>query len=93
MEAPVNEIKPIQSRDAELKRDSDGGQVIVVPAEFELPEGEFLLVRDGDRLIVEPKPPKKPQTFAELFAQMETIDVEWPDIDEGLLPLDDINLE
>jgi antitoxin VapB len=89
----VNEIKPIQTRDAELKRDSDGAQLVVVPAELELPEGEFVLVRDGDRLIVEPKPTKKPQTFADMLAQMETIDVEWPDIDEGLLPLDDINLE
>ena len=90
----MNEIKIIRAENIELRHDDDGAQVFVVPAGFELPEGEVTIRKEGDRLVIEPSPSKAkaPKTFAELFDQMGTIDVEWPDIDEGLLPLDDINL-
>lgn len=69
-------------------------QVIEVPEGFELPGTEVTIIKDGARLIIEPAGPAtaKPTTWAELLDQMETIDVEWPDVDEGLLPPDDIEL-
>lgn len=85
MEAPVNEIKKASLIQGE------GGQTIKVPEGFELPGTDITITKDGDRLIIEPAK-AKPTTWAELLDQMETIDVEWPDIDEGLLPLDDIKI-
>lgn len=90
----MNEIKTIKAEHVEIGHDADGMQTIALPVGFELPEGPVSIRKDGVVLIIEStlseKP--KPQTWAELFDQMETIDVEWPDLDEGLLPLDDIDL-
>ena len=91
----MNEI-----RNARLIR-TESGQAIELPEGFQLPSGfetpgtEFVVALDGDRLIVEARagdPPAVPKTFREMLDQMETIDVAWPDVDEGLLPLDDIKL-
>lgn len=67
-------------------------QAVRIPREFELPGQEVILRKDGDRLIVEPVKPPDRQSLAELFASWETLDEEFPDVDEGLLPLDDIHL-
>lgn len=90
----MNEIKIIQGTTIKLRREDDGTQVFAVPEGFEFPEGEVTISKDGDRLVIEPsqRPNGGAKTWAELFEKMETIDVEWPDLDEGLLPLDDINL-
>ena len=47
--------------------------------------------REGDRLIIEPVKGKA-STLAEAMKDWEDIDEPFPDVDEGLLPLDDINL-
>ncbi len=65
-------------------------QAVRIPREFELPGDEAILHKDGERLIIEPKP-KKPSLLA-LLAPLEPIDEEFPDVDEKLLPLDPINL-
>ncbi|NJM10935.1 MAG: antitoxin [Synechococcaceae cyanobacterium SM1_2_3] len=65
-------------------------QAVRIPREFELPGDEVLIYKDGDRLIVEPV--KKPSGLAELLASWEPIEDDFPDVDEGLLPLDDIRL-
>ena len=90
----MNEIKIIKADNIELRHDDDGAQVFVVPAGFELPEGEVTIRKEGDRLVIEPSAPEKagPKTWAEFFDNLEPVDVDWPDLDEGLLPLDDINL-
>lgn len=90
----MNEIRTEKGTRVKLSRDMDGRQVLAVPEGFEFPEGEVTISKDGDRLVIEPTASEaaKLQTWAELFDQMETIDVEWPDVDEGLLPLDDIDL-
>jgi antitoxin VapB len=89
-EAPVNEIKSIKAEHIELRHDEDGAQVIVLPEGFELPEGKVTIRKDGDRVIIEPS--ASDTSWAELLDKMETIDVEWPDIDEHLPPLDDVRL-
>jgi antitoxin VapB len=60
------------------------------PARFELPGDEVIIHKEGDRLIVEPV--KKPNTLAELLASWEPLEEEFPDVDDGLLPLDDVKL-
>ena len=71
-------------------------QAVRIPKEFELPGNEAVMRREGNRLIIEAVPPKPVKGSAAallaLLATMEPIDEEFPDIDEGLLPLDDIEL-
>jgi antitoxin VapB len=82
VEAPVNEIKK-----SELFK-SGNGQAVRVPEGFELPGTEVIVTKDGDRLIIEPKK----QSLREFLDALEPLDIEWPDVDEGLLPPDDIKL-
>lgn len=65
-------------------------QAVRIPREFELPGHEVVIRKEGDRLIVEPV--KKPGGLAELLASWEPLEEEFPDVDESLLPLDDIKL-
>lgn len=62
---------------------------------LQLPEGLFLLSqeviirKEGERLIIEPCPQQK---LLEILATLDDIDEEFPNVDEGLLPLDAIEL-
>ena len=60
------------------------------PVEFELPGNEAVMRKEGERLIIEPKQ-KKPDLFAWL-ATLEPLEEDFPDVDEGLLPLKDVDL-
>jgi len=80
---------PTVERRARLFRNGRN-QAVRIPREFELPGNEVILRKDGDRLIVSPV--RKPDSLAELLASWETLEEEFPDVDEGLLPLDDIKL-
>ena len=64
-------------------------QAIRIPREFELSGTEALLHREGDRLIVEPL--RKGRLLA-LLAKLEPLPETFPDVDEGLLALDDAAL-
>lgn len=66
-------------------------QAVRIPKEFELPGKDAIMRREGDRLIIEPTAVKA-QTLAELMKDWENIDEPFPDVDAGLLPLDDIDL-
>jgi antitoxin VapB len=69
-------------------------QAVRIPKEFELPGSDALIHREGNKLIIEPaQPPLVKGSAAALLAvlaTMEPIDEEFPNVDEGLLPLDDI---
>lgn len=65
-------------------------QAVRIPREFELPGGEVVIYKDGNRLIVEPV--EKKRDLLSLLATLEPIEDEFPDVDDGLLPLDDIKL-
>ncbi len=74
-------------------------QAVRIPKEFELPGKEAVMRREGNRLIIEAAPavyPKgSPQAFLQALdeiAKLGPCDDEFPDVDEGLLPLDDIVL-
>ena len=72
-------------------------QVLTIPSEFALPSTEVVLRKEGDtpaeslreRLIVEPI---RRISLLSLLATLAAITENFPDVDEGLLPLDDITL-
>jgi antitoxin VapB len=61
-----------------------------IPRDMELDADEATIRRHGDRLIVEPM--KRRPDLATLVAGSEPLDAAFPDVDQGLLPLDDIRL-
>lgn len=73
-------------------------QAVRIPKEFELPGKDAIMRREGNRLIIEV--PEKPArgTAAALLLALEEIrkmgpcEDEFPDVDGGMLPLDDIVL-
>ena len=74
-------------------------QAVRIPKEFELPGKEALMRREGNRLIIEVPEVKPPRGSAAALmaalhelAKLGPIDEEFPDVDAGLLPLDDIDL-
>ena len=84
------------SRTARLFRDGDH-QAIALPAGFELPGTEATIRKEGDRLIIEAKVDDAPRTWDDLLAAMARWEPlgpedEFPDVDEGLLPLREIDL-
>lgn len=65
-------------------------QALRIPREFELPGQEVILRKDGDRLIVEPVKPPDRLSLAEMFASWETLDEEFPEIDDPPVQPEDI---
>ncbi len=91
---------PIESpaRHVSLFRNG-ANQAVRIPKEFELPGKEALMRREGNRLIIEVLELKPPRGSAaalmaalQELAKLGPIDEEFPDVDAGLLPLDDIDL-
>jgi antitoxin VapB len=74
------------SRHVYLLRDGQH-QVLNIPYEFALSSTEVLLRKEGNRLIVEPI---RPGSLLSLLATLEDIPENFPNVDEGLPPLDDI---
>jgi antitoxin VapB len=64
-------------------------QALRIPREFELAGDEAIIRQDGDRLIVEPV---RKGDLLVLLAGLKPLDEHFPDVDEGLLPLDDVSL-
>lgn len=58
-------------------------QAVRIPREFEMSGEEAILRKEGDRLIIEPTPPR---SLLALLATLEPIDDEFPPIPE--LPRD-----
>jgi antitoxin VapB len=92
-------VEPSPERHVRLFRNG-ANQAVRIPKEFELPGQDAVMRREGDRLIIEAVKPQHPKgSPAALLAALDKwaaegpIDEEFPDVDEGLLPLDDINLD
>ncbi len=64
-------------------------QVLTIPHEFALSSTEVLLRKEGHRLIIEPIPSG---SLLSLLSTLSDITDDFPDTDEGLLPLDEIKL-
>jgi antitoxin VapB len=94
----VNTLADSPTRNVSLFRNG-ANQAVRIPKEFELPGKQATMRRVGNRLIIEAVAalPAK-GTVAALVAALESMK-DWsvvtepfPDVDEGLLPLDDIVL-
>ncbi len=64
-------------------------QALRIPREFELPGNEAIIRKEGMRLILEPV---EPVSLLALLASWDVLDEDFPQVDEGLLPLDDIEI-
>ncbi len=64
-------------------------QALRIPREFELESDEAIVHKEGDRLIVEPV---RKGRLLTLLATLEPLDETFPDVDEALPPLDDMEL-
>ena len=64
-------------------------QALRIPREFALEGNEAIMRKEGDRLIVEPI--RKGRLLA-LLEGLEPLDEAFPDVDEGLTPLNDVDL-
>ncbi|MBE0474404.1 virulence-associated protein VapB [Rhodoferax sp.] len=96
-EKAANSSAESPARQVRLFRNG-ANQAVRIPKEFELPGTDALMHREGNRLILElvaDKPAKGSMAALALalqeMAAMGTIDEVFPDVDAGLLPLDDIN--
>ena len=69
---------------------TSGKPGVAHPKVFELPKDEGMVHRDGNRLIIEPITKKR--GLLETLAELQPLDEELPDVDDALLPLDDISL-
>ncbi len=74
-------------------------QAVRIPKEFELPGTDALMHREGNRLILELAADKpKKGTAAALAAALRSmkdwpvVDEPFPDFDDGLAPLDEVDL-
>jgi len=62
-------------------------QILTIPHEFALPGTEVLLRKEGHRLIVEPVTDR---SLLEVLKNLPDLSDNFPDVDEGLLPLDEV---
>ena len=64
-------------------------QAIRIPREFELEGNKAIIHKEGDRLIIEPLNKK---SLLDTLIEMEPLTEQFPDVDKGVRPLDDIDL-
>ena len=61
-------------------------QAVRIPREFQLPGEDAIIRKEGDRLIIEPAPPR---SLLALLATLRPIEEDFPPIDDALPePLD-----
>ncbi|MCC5839701.1 MAG: hypothetical protein JJT96_06205 [Opitutales bacterium] len=80
---------PANSRKVSLFRNGVN-QALRILREFELPSSEALLIREGNRLIIEAFPSQP--SLLETLASMEPLDESLPDVDATLPPAESIDL-
>jgi antitoxin VapB len=77
-----------ESRARHVKLFTNGrNQAVRIPREFELPGEDAIICKEGDRLIIEPAPPR---SLLALLATLEPLDEDFPAMPN--LPVDDIDL-
>ena len=83
-----NKKSPQSERYVRLFRNGRN-QALRIPRDFELAGDEAIVRKEGDRLIVEPV--RKGRLLG-LLSTMEPLVEPFPDVDEDLPPLDDVEL-
>lgn len=70
-----------------------GHQALKLPHGFELPGTEAVVRRQGNRVILEPRASRRTTAgLLDYLASRRPLDETFPDVDEGLAPLDDVEL-
>lgn len=64
-------------------------QAVRIPREFELEGNTALIYKEGEKLIIKPL---KTQGLLACLEQLEPLEEDFPDLDQGLLSLDDVKL-
>ena len=64
-------------------------QALRIPREFELEGNEAIIRREGDHLVIEPV---ARDGLLAVLSRLQPLDVEFPDVDEALSQLDDVEL-
>jgi antitoxin VapB len=64
-------------------------QAVRIPVEFELPGNKAIMRKEGDKLIIEPE---EKSGILEWLKTIEPWNEEFPDVDEDLLPAEDVDL-
>jgi antitoxin VapB len=64
-------------------------QVLTIPPEFAITGTEVILRKEGERLIIEPV---LPSSLLALLTTLSDLEEDFPNVDEGLLPVDDVTL-
>ncbi len=54
-------------------------QAVRIPREFEIPGEDAIMRKEGDRLVIEPVPPR---SLLAVLASLEPLDEDFPPIDE-----------
>lgn len=64
-------------------------QAIRIPKEFEMDADSAIIRREDDRLVIEPV---RTKGLLATLATLSAIEEDFPDMDSGLPPLDDVHL-
>lgn len=64
-------------------------QAVRIPREFELKGSDAIMRREGECIIIEPVTKGR---LLELLARLEPLPEAFPDVDETLVPLDDVKV-
>ena len=64
-------------------------QALRIPREFELEGDEAIIRKEGDRLIIEPI---RSSGLLSVLARLKPLEEDFPDMDESLPALDDVEL-
>lgn len=78
----------LQERHVRLFRNGRN-QAVRIPREFELDASEAIMRREDDRLVIEPV---RRRSLLQALRGLSPLPEEFPDVDRGLPPLDDIEL-
>ena len=62
-------------------------QAVRIPREFKLPGEDAIIRKEGQRLIIEPAPPK---SLLAILATLATLDEQFPPIEDG--PVEPVDL-
>jgi antitoxin VapB len=72
------EVHVLPERHVKLFRNGRN-QAVRIPREFELPGRDAIMRKEGDRLVIEPAPPK---SLLAVLATLEPLDDDFPTIPE-----------
>ncbi|GFO61165.1 twitching motility protein PilT [Geomonas silvestris] len=81
-------MNPVVERHVRLFKNGKN-QALRIPREFELPGDEAVIRKEGDRLIIEPA---KTKSLLALISTWQPTEEGLADHNEGLLPLEDVDL-